>query len=58
MSPTRKTQDFLQVQLRAALPRKRGYSLWSLRDSSGAVPHSAQADDRISPPGRQLAQAS
>jgi hypothetical protein len=58
MSSTRKRQDFLQVQLRAALPRKRGHSLWSLRDSSGAVPHSAQADDRISPPGRQLSQAS
>jgi hypothetical protein len=58
MSSTRKTQDFLQVQLRDALPGKPGHSLWSLRDSSGAVPHSAQADDRISPPGRQLAQAS
>jgi hypothetical protein len=58
MSSTRKTQDFLQVQLRAALPGKPGHSLWSLRDSSCAVPHSAQADDRISPPGRQLAQAS
>jgi hypothetical protein len=41
MSSTRKRQDLLQVQLRAALPRKRGHSLWSLRDSSGAAPHSA-----------------